>query len=281
MAIEALPVDCISHIISFTSTEDASRLAAVCKTFQTAADSDDVWERFLPSDHPEIVSRADERLDFSSRKELFFCLCSSILIDNGRKCFSLEPTRCKKRFILSARELQITCGESPVNWEWIPTPGSRFPETAVLRDVCSLEIMGKIDRRMLSEKTNYAAIIIFRITDDSYGLDFPQQAFIRTGDLMSERTVYLQPEEPHFPRLLLPVNPNSKFAWIADERVGIPLKRGNGWMEIEMGEFFCDEGDDMDVEFSLTEVRGWHWKRGLVVEGVEVRPANWAPCTIV
>jgi hypothetical protein len=51
-----------------------------------------------------------------------------------------------------------------------------------------------------------------------------------------------------------------------------PKKRGDGWLEIELGEFFCKEGEDRELEMSVQEVKGGDWKGGLIVEGIEIRP---------
>jgi hypothetical protein len=52
--------------------------------------------------------------------------------------------------------------------------------------------------------------------------------------------------------------------------IRVPSKRDDGWMEIELGEFFCGEADE-EIEMSVMEV-GFRLKGGLVVEGIEVRP---------
>ena len=80
-----LPEDCLSTILSFTSPEDAFRSSLVSATFRSAIDSDTVWERFLPPDYPEIVLSSVTPLKFSSKKELFQCLCDPVLIDGGNK----------------------------------------------------------------------------------------------------------------------------------------------------------------------------------------------------
>jgi hypothetical protein len=52
----------------------------------------------------------------------------------------------------------------------------------------------------------------------------------------------------------------------------LPRERADDWMELEMGEFFNGGADDDgDVSISLTEKRGGHWKKGLVVYGIEIR----------
>ncbi|RWR96599.1 putative F-box protein PP2-B12 [Cinnamomum micranthum f. kanehirae] len=53
----------------------------------------------------------------------------------------------------------------------------------------------------------------------------------------------------------------------------VPQARSDGWMEIEMGEFFNDEGEEGDIEMSLMEVKGGQ-KSGLIVEGIEMRPSH-------
>ncbi|CAL5364689.1 unnamed protein product [Camellia sinensis] len=58
---------------------------SVSSSFHSAANSDIVWERFLPSDYEDIVSRLVTPLKFSSKKGIFVCLCDPILIDGGNK----------------------------------------------------------------------------------------------------------------------------------------------------------------------------------------------------
>ena len=48
-------------------------------------------------------------------------------------------------------------------------------------------------------------------------------------------------------------------------------EREDGWLEIELGEFYSD-GSDEEVKMSLKEVKGEHLKYGLIVEGIELRP---------
>ena len=52
----------------------------------------------------------------------------------------------------------------------------------------------------------------------------------------------------------------------------VPCERGDGWMEIELGDFFNGNQGDEEVKMSLREVKGQHLKGGLIIEGIEVRP---------
>ncbi|PHT41683.1 hypothetical protein CQW23_20537 [Capsicum baccatum] len=64
--------------------------------------------------------------DFASKKYLYVNLCHNpILIDAGRKSFSLEKCTGKKCYILGARDLHITWADSPQYWEWTSLPDSR------------------------------------------------------------------------------------------------------------------------------------------------------------
>ncbi|KAF5960280.1 hypothetical protein HYC85_001489 [Camellia sinensis] len=92
-----LPEDCVSTILSNTSPLDACRSLSVSSSFHSAANSDIVWERFLPSDYEDIVSRSVTPLKFSSKKRIFVCLCDPILIDGGNKV-KIIHTLCKRTF---------------------------------------------------------------------------------------------------------------------------------------------------------------------------------------
>jgi len=90
-----LPEACVATILSFTTPADTISSAAVSSVFRVAGDSDFVWEKFLPTDYCHVISRStDPHRIFSSKKELYRCLCESILIDNGRKVCDLYLCLC-------------------------------------------------------------------------------------------------------------------------------------------------------------------------------------------
>uniref|UniRef100_A0A2C9U145 F-box domain-containing protein n=1 Tax=Manihot esculenta TaxID=3983 RepID=A0A2C9U145_MANES len=53
--ISVLPEGCISDVLSFTTPGDACTLSTVSSLFNNAAQSDTVWERFLPADFRSII----------------------------------------------------------------------------------------------------------------------------------------------------------------------------------------------------------------------------------
>ena len=53
-----------------------------------------------------------------------------------------------------------------------------------------------------------------------------------------------------------------------------PSQRKDGWLEIKLGEYFNEEGKDYELQIRLLEGDSRQWKRGLIVEGIEIRPTK-------
>ncbi|PHT32780.1 hypothetical protein CQW23_29117 [Capsicum baccatum] len=252
-----MPEGCISAIISLTSPKDAARSSAVSQIFMSAAESDVVWESFLPTDYEDIVPRSDSLMDFPSKKQLYFSLCNSpILLDGGKLSFSLDKKTGKKCFMVAARELGIAWGDTPAYWEWISHRDSRFSEVAKLNSVCWLDIRGKIETRVLSKRTEYFAYLVFKFEDTFFGLG-SANSVVRFVDCESDNEAERRANVVSFvgqgPRSML------------------PMERDDGWMELKLGNFFNDTGDDGDVEARLMEIHYRSWKHGLIVQGIEFR----------
>ncbi|OVA13423.1 F-box domain [Macleaya cordata] len=272
----SLPEDCISTIILLlTNPRDLCRSSLVSSTFRSLADSNIAWDRFLPSDYQEILSSSVSPVQFSTSKDLYFRLCNSILIDGVLllQSFSLDASTGKTCYMLSARDLSITWGNEPMYWCWKSIPQSRFSEVVELGIASWLQINGKISSRLLSHNTTYAAYLVVNFANRAYGLDkIPSEITVELGTHVSRGTVYLRGKDgqgqpldglDHFLR--------SSVVYKGDG-MRVPVDRKDGWMEIELGEFFIDDGDEGEVKMSLMEVEGEHLKGGLIVEGIEVRP---------
>ncbi|XP_050234722.1 F-box protein At2g02240-like isoform X3 [Mercurialis annua] len=263
--LEELPEGCIANILSFTTPLDACKLSVVSKTFRSAADSDDLWDKLLPSDYHSIISRSSSFSSsssslISSKKQLYFHLCHNpILIDDSKKSFWLEKRSGKKCYMIGARDLMIAWGGTHLFWQWKYHIGSRFPEVAELRFVWRLEICGKIDTSMLSPETSYVTYLVFRLREDAAGLDsYATEVSIGiVGGEKHKASICLMPE--------------------VDQRqsrscVGLlcPKRRQDLWLEIEIGEYLNRIGEDGELEMSLLEMNAP--KTGLIVQGIEIRP---------
>ncbi|KAL6514319.1 hypothetical protein OROHE_019061 [Orobanche hederae] len=160
-SVQVLPEECLSHILSFTCPRDACRSAAVSGIFREAADSDLTWDKFLPSDYSDIISRSVSPLEFSTKKDLFKKLSSTpLLIDGGNKGHF------------------------------------QFSEAVELIMVCRLEIRGEINTRMLSPNTTYGAYLVIQVTTRAFGLSIlPSEVSVEVGDYKTVGSLFMNSDE--------------------------------------------------------------------------------------
>ncbi|KAK7356767.1 hypothetical protein VNO80_16043 [Phaseolus coccineus] len=259
MEFEGLPEGCIADILSRTTPMDACRLSLVSKLFHSAADSDAVWERFLSSDYHSIISQS-LLPNYPSKKALYLALSDHpVILDEGKMSFQLEKKSGKKCYMLAARALTIIWGSTDQYWNWLTHPDSRFPEVATLRDVCWLEIRGVLKTLTLSPDTQYAAYFVFKMINARGFENVCVELSVNfDGDHGSSKNVCLDPRE----------RSRNERGVAGLQR---PSARSDGWLEIEMGEFF-NIGIEDEVQMSVMAVKDGRWKSGLLVEGIEVRP---------
>ncbi|KAL1824694.1 hypothetical protein ACET3Z_011472 [Daucus carota] len=290
-----LPEGCLAHSISYTTPVDACRLRLVASSVRLIADSNAVWERFLPSDYQQLISRAvpDDQgfvhymLTSTSKKEFYIFLCDQpLVIDDGALSFSLDKPTAKKCFMIAASELQITWGDSPLYWSWKSDPESRFEKVIELMDVCWFEIRGKIDSSLLSPDTAYTTYLVYKAAGELSGFkDQPIEVSVGiSGEDSMNRTVYLdhnvevQPRTTTLPKRrglfhrfrAKQQRPQAAVSQVADNRY--PVIRKDGWLEVELAEYYNKDLKNTELEISLREVKKLNWKRGLVIQGIEIRP---------
>ncbi|KAK9062821.1 hypothetical protein SSX86_020011 [Deinandra increscens subsp. villosa] len=299
---ESLPEGFIANALARTSPRDVCTLSLVSSVFQSAAEWDAVWEKFLPPDYHKILAAADDggsSSRFGSKKEMYLRLCDHpVIIDGGNKSFWLHKLSGKKCYMLAARDLSIIWGDTPRYWRWISVPESRFAEVAELLSVCWLEVHGRIDTSLLSTDTLYAAYLVYKSTSHTYGFEYhPAEVSVGLSGVENQtdrqtRTVILDPEASQRQRSeheqIPPVRGRlGMFGRLrrlgsalntAPPRDGPkprqdgPKPRQDGWLEIELGEFYNEKGQEGEVDMSMMEVKGGNWKSGLIIQGIEIRP---------
>ncbi|XP_076906647.1 F-box protein VBF-like [Bidens hawaiensis] len=273
--LNMLPEDCVSTVLSLTSPPEACRFLLVSSSLRSAAESDIVWDRFLPSDILRILSRSHTQLNFTSKKQLFIHLCGWLLIDGGIRSFSLDKVSGRKSCFLSARALSISLSNESNHWTWTANSTSRFSEVVELKTISNMEIEGRIQTEDLSINTTYCAYLVVKVSDRSFGLDsIPCETSISSDTCSVTNKSYLCPLDEQKQQLESLFFMNRRQ--MMDKRVVEGecrrlSKRGDGWMEIELGEFFVREKCEM-VKMNLSEVKGNHLKGGLTIQGIEVRP---------
>ncbi|XP_024965393.1 putative F-box protein PP2-B12 [Cynara cardunculus var. scolymus] len=285
----SLPEGFVANALSLTSPRDVCRLSLVCSVFRSAAEWDAVWEKFLPPNYQNILAEAGEGGDgglvrSGSKKALYLRLCDHpVIIDGGNKSFFLDKWSGKKCYMLAARDLSIVWGDTPRYWRWISVPNSRFREVAELISVCWLEVHGRISTAMLSANTCYVAYLVYKSALGAYGFEY-QPAEVSVGISGAEnetKTVFLDQEawqrqsyERGLPgRRMGMFNRVRRLGSLpaAATMVNGPKRRQDGWLEIELGEYWNQKGEEGEVEMSMTEVKGGNWKGGLIIQGIEIR----------
>ncbi|KAF7074293.1 hypothetical protein CFC21_079191 [Triticum aestivum] len=205
----------------------------------------------------------------------------------------LDRATGAKCFLISARALHISRGETPASWQWIHLRSDemqgneRFSEAVRLRKVSWLEICAKMQCRMLSQNSAYATYMVFKLADSGFNkLDYPfQVASVGIGWYRSTRKVCLQGymevgddgvTRKHIWRSSWEENwrpcKRSRVtgAIHLKDKIVLPWRRADCWMEVELGEFYNEEGGDGEVSVGLMQTTGGY-KSGLVVLGVEIR----------
>lgn len=133
----------------------------------------------------------------------------------------------------------------------------------------------------------YKAYLVFKSTAAAYGFEY-QPAEVSVGLVgggePTKQNVFLDAERGRtrsyqiVPRRVGGIFHRSRILGLQafqprelDDKQ-YPKERADGWLEIELGEFFCEGGEDGELEMTCLETRGGQWKGGLIVQGIEVRP---------
>ncbi|KAL4578865.1 hypothetical protein LXL04_014996 [Taraxacum kok-saghyz] len=288
---ESLPEGFVANALALTSPMDVCRLSLVCSVFRSAAEWDAVWEKFLPPEYQKISTEAEGgggSASSGSKKEMYLRLCDHpVIIDDGNKSFSLDKRTGKKCYMLAPRDLSIIWGGTPRYWRWISMPESRFSEVAELRTVCWLEVRGRINTSILSTNILYASYLVYKPSSDIYGFDTqPVEVSIRVnGGECKTKSVFLDPEASRLDNNVGPGRRTGIFnrlRWMGTQsstgsaaRLNGPRMRVDGWLEIELGEYINERGEEGELEMSIMEVKGGNWKGGIVIQGIEIRPKGF------
>ncbi|PIN21763.1 hypothetical protein CDL12_05533 [Handroanthus impetiginosus] len=216
----------------------------------------DDWQRLV-----EAVMRREQLRQMAAEHEQTDSSSSSssdneeTTSTSGSTRFSLDEAAGKKIYIVRAKQLLILMRRDSY-WEWTTHDDSRFSEVAVLHYGRCLDIRARIQTQELSESSVYSAYLVFKLTRWSKGLESAKAVV----NIFSEESDRHAEERAHVVHLQ-----QGKDI----QRGQFAVRRMDGWMEVEIGNFYID-GHDEAVEARILERTSW--KMGLIVEGVEFRP---------
>ncbi|KAL0454755.1 UNVERIFIED_CONTAM: F-box protein PP2-B15 [Sesamum latifolium] len=116
---------------------------------------------------------------------------------------------------------------------------------------------------MLSPNTTYGAYLIIQLLDRAFGLDTVlSEVSIEVEKYRMQRPIYLKRDR---------YKTEGVEASRRGEEGEVVRARGDGWLEVELGEFY-NNGSEKEVKMWFRETKGVHLKGGLLVEGIELRP---------
>ncbi|KAL1810431.1 hypothetical protein ACET3Z_027421 [Daucus carota] len=264
---EKLPQECIEEVVWRVGPMEACRLSAVCKRFQSAAESDLVWDRFLPSDYQQLRDRADAlpNMKFAHKKDLFlFLIGNHVSMDGNTMCFWLCKRTGKKCFLTAISiigDVEEVYFED-VGWSRLEVEISRIQDCFTLcHRVALFGIQGKISTSVLSPNTTYTIYLVCSLAEyifHYYYFDEPVEVSVAINGVESiKHIVYLNPR---------------KMKSEVDNDLQYPQKRKDDRFEVQLGEYLNKGGEEVNLEITMTEVKSGKRKSGPTMEGFEFRP---------
>ncbi|PHT64261.1 hypothetical protein T459_31931 [Capsicum annuum] len=250
--LSLLPEDCTEKVLVFTSPVDVCRVSVVSKSLQSAADSDSVWEKFLPSDYQSIISASLTPIpDFGSKKDLF------PEVVKLRRVWWLEIRGTIRVGVLSPRTSYVAY----IVYKLKNDHGFHFRPSEVSVGVCGVELDTQFAFLVPKGRQYHPYKSIYRMSSAT-------EDELEQLDDDNEEAVYIYFPCPYGRGPLLPVRASN----LVQSNIRRRQLRDDGWFEIELGEFYTENEDDC-IEMSLKEVNDClSPKDGLIVEGIEIRP---------
>ncbi|KAK2354827.1 hypothetical protein QL285_092297 [Trifolium repens] len=169
----------------------------------------------------------------------------------------------------------IVWGDDTHYWKCTTVPDSRFPEVAFLHFVFWFEIRGKINKLALSKNTRYAAYLVFKMSCSVGFKNTPVELSVGVeGCLQNTKKAYLHPDVEYkmYRRELRRGHNNVRSFHNRLVGLSFPSGRSDGWLEIEMGEFFNSGLENEEIHMSVMEINCGNIKRRFFLEGIEVKP---------
>lgn len=137
----------------------------------------------------------------------------------------------------------------------------RFETVAELCDE-RVEFYCRMNTRVLSPRTRYSVYVVFKKADICRGFK----------DVALEAVVWVEGHEASRSFIYFDMRANGRGL---RKNILKPEAREDGWMETELGEFFNEgELNSDEIEMSALECCYSLWKRGLIILGIEIRPAK-------
>ncbi|XP_042519708.1 uncharacterized protein LOC122093428 [Macadamia integrifolia] len=204
-------------------------------------------EQKVPHNYDAIIRDADSLVDETSLEKLYDILHSGVFLNQKRKKYWVEAKSGYNCFMLFARALSITWSDDKRYWHWPYRQETNdvLVDVAELLKVCRLEVHGNFDITNFTPGVMYEIAFVVMLREPICGWEAPVNLLFTLPDGEKQ-----------------------------ERKVCLVSKPRGQWFEILVGKFRASPEKAGDIQFSLFELEGGQWKKGLVIKGVIIRPRN-------
>ncbi|PIA25492.1 hypothetical protein AQUCO_11200003v1 [Aquilegia coerulea] len=212
-------------------------------------------EPVVSHNYEDIIKAADAPIDRSSKEKLFAQLHSGVYLHQKKQGLSINWVNEERYW----------------SWRTFEDPEEGTLEMAELLKVCALEVNGSLDPSLLSPKTMYEIVYIFKLYEQAKGWEFPVTLKTRFTEEEVIRKLSLLPK---FQEEWIEAHVGDGEPDIKMRKASLMNKPRGQWIELVAGEIYTDHCFSIKkhICFSLSEYQGGNWKSGLLMKGVVLRP---------
>ncbi|GJU79335.1 phloem protein 2-like protein [Tanacetum coccineum] len=250
---------------------------------QPDMDLDTDWEKILPRDYAEVIKWSKYNLQWSTYKELYSLLHEGFLIKTDvEKWFSVSKNMKKRHMLPAIVVLQKGSIWNSLpgmkRWIWKSLPESRFEMVAECDKVKSFTIQCEIESEVLSLETTYACYLVYKLPRNDSMVDGLVQIDHKNpvGDEQpSDKLQLVDLLTPtDIPVIRRQVGESRDIALRPRKIKGHPKLRKDGWMEIQIWDFKTGAShESISMNCRVKSYDKWNFT-GLLVQGIEFRPAK-------
>nr|GEV84489.1 hypothetical protein [Tanacetum cinerariifolium] len=195
---------------------------------QTISDSDTYWKEKLPNDYEEILKMSKDKVEWTTKKEIYSILRKGFLIDNCQlqKWFSIDKSG-KKCQMLSA-----TCVIDDCYLLHLESPDeSRFGKVPLVSSNC-FTIKSEIKCQDVSPETTYDVYLVYKLPQEQSAFVAPFEVTGRHPYDHRDRYIYLA--SPHTPVIGPKLDEDTQNTVTRPNKLNVvPQQRSDGWMEVK------------------------------------------------
>ncbi|EPS70124.1 hypothetical protein M569_04645, partial [Genlisea aurea] len=259
-----LPESCIAQVLSHLEAVEVAGMGRVSSAFHSASTADFIWVPRLPSNCDYILGKLPDRgAGLTNKMEMYAKLCRPIPFDGGTKEVWIEKKTGGVCLAISYKAMNVTGINDRRYWIRLPSEEFRFQTVAYLKQIWWLELKGNIR---------------FRLPSGSYSLFFRLQLCNRSASSSSGRgsSRTCKSDKVHgwdTKPVTLQLRSGDGEKKARDFMLGSSSSGKGKWSYYHVGDFVA-VGDEMDVDFSLTQIDCTHTKGGLWVDHVLICPSG-------